>query len=140
MDKLHAHWTSTWADCALAPPAGLLERLLAAWREPQRHYHTLQHLEECLALFDALREEAHRPAELALALWFHDAVYDVRAHDNEARSAQWAVQALQAAGLARGSCLRVEALIRATCHGAAPPPDRRSGTPRRIARDHHGAR
>lgn len=123
MDKLHAHWISTWADCALAPPPGLLERLLAAWREPQRHYHTLQHLEECLALFDALREEARRPAELALALWFHDAVYDVRAHDNEARSAQWAVQALQAAGLARESCARVEALIMATCHGAAPPPD-----------------
>jgi predicted metal-dependent HD superfamily phosphohydrolase len=120
MDKLHGHWTSTWADCALAPPAGLLERLLAAWREPQRHYHTLQHLEECLALFDEVRDQAHHPADIELALWFHDAVYDVHAHGNEERSARWADEALYAAGLAPDSVRRIHGLIMATCHGAAP--------------------
>jgi len=120
MDALGARWQRLWATLGLPAPAGLLERLLSAWREPQRHYHTLQHLTECLALFDDLRDQAQRPAEIELALWFHDAVYDVRAHDNEARSARWADQALCGAGLGPDSVQRIHDLIMATCHGAAP--------------------
>jgi len=85
----YACWQALWTTLALPAPAGLLERLLAAWHEPQRHYHTLQHLEECLTLFDELRDQAQHPLEVELALWFHDAVYHVRAHDNEACSARW---------------------------------------------------
>lgn len=120
MDALGARWQRLWATLGLPAPAGLLEHLLSAWREPQRHYHTLQHLAECLALFDELRDQAQRPAEIELALWFHDAVYDVRAHDNEARSARWADQALCGAGLGPDSVQRIHDLIMATCHGAAP--------------------
>ena len=58
------------------------------------------------------------PAEVILALWFHDAVYDVRAHDNEAQSAQWAERALCEAGVAADARKRVIDLIMATCHGA----------------------
>ncbi|HAV35699.1 MAG TPA: N-methyl-D-aspartate receptor NMDAR2C subunit [Massilia sp.] len=101
-------------------PAGLLAALLDAYSEPQRHYHTLQHLEECLAHFDALRHLAEHPAEIELALWFHDAVYDIHAHDNEARSADWASSALLAAGLAPDACRRVHGLVMATCHDALP--------------------
>ncbi|VXC58971.1 hypothetical protein MASSI9I_80073 [Massilia sp. 9I] len=36
-------------------PGGLHARLLQAYGEPQRHYHTLQHLDECLVLAEALR-------------------------------------------------------------------------------------
>ena len=106
------------------PPA-LYTQLLAAWSEPQRHYHTLQHLAECLTLADSQRDEMTHPAEVVLALWFHDAVYDVRAHDNEARSAQWAAQVLNEAGVSPDECARIDALIMATCHGAAASP----GTP-----------
>lgn len=63
---------------------------------------------------------AQRPAEIAIALWFHDAVYDVKAHDNEARSADWAVTALQAAGVSAEVQARAHALIMATEHTAAP--------------------
>lgn len=118
MNFLSDRWQSIWAALERNAPAGLLERLLEAWSEPQRHYHTLQHLEECLALFDELRTEAQRPHEVELALWFHDAVYDVHAHDNEARSAQWATRALEASGLEAPYCRRIHDLIMATCHTA----------------------
>ena len=115
-----ASWHAIWTALALAPPSALLAQLLAAWREPQRHYHTLQHLDECLRLFDSLRDTAEHPIEIELALWFHDAVYNVHAHDNETRSAQWAVEALGAAGVGAERCQRIHDLIMATCHTALP--------------------
>jgi len=120
MDLLPTRWLATWAALNLAPPSGLCKQLLRAWDEPQRHYHTLQHLTQCLALFDTLRAHAEQPADIELALWFHDAIYDVQGHDNEARSAHWAVQALATGGVDAARCQRVHDLIMATCHTALP--------------------
>ena len=119
-----ACWDRMWQELGAPAPDGLLAQLRQAYREPQRHYHTLQHLDECLVLADALRPNMERPAELELALWFHDAVYDVHAHDNEARSARWAAEAMRAAGLDADAAPRVTKLIMATCHAAqAASPD-----------------
>jgi predicted metal-dependent HD superfamily phosphohydrolase len=115
------HWLEVWrALGAEVPPSDLLQRLMAAWREPQRHYHTLQHLDECLMWLEHERDAAERPAEIALALWFHDAVYDVHAHDNESRSADWAHREMLAAGVGAQSAERVHALVMATKHDTLP--------------------
>ncbi len=119
-------WHQAWAGLGARPPAALLPQLCAAYAEPHRHYHTLQHRDECLTLLAEHRGQAAHPHEVALALWFHDAVYDVQAADNEARSADWARDALQAAGVAAAEAGRVHALVMVTCHGrpeAAPPMD-----------------
>ncbi|MBD8529869.1 MULTISPECIES: N-methyl-D-aspartate receptor NMDAR2C subunit [unclassified Massilia] len=124
MKHVEERWQQLWQAIGSPPPAGLLDALLAAWREPQRHYHTLQHLEECLDHFDAMRAQSDHACEIELALWFHDAVYDVHAHDNEARSAGWALRALAGAGLAPASCERVAALVMATAaHAPSAAPD-----------------
>lgn len=73
------------------------QRLLSAYAEPQRAYHTLQHLEECL---EALAEvkAVHRlaaPDAVETALWFHDAVYDPQSTGNEEASAHLAQAALE---------------------------------------------
>lgn len=99
-----------------------LGALRDAWREPQRHYHSLQHLSECLDLLRAHRALAERPHELVLALWFHDAIYDPRAKDNEARSADWARQALSEASADPAATARIHALILDTAHAAEPAP------------------
>lgn len=120
LQHLHHHWLHTWNELQHTPPLGLYEQLLQAYNEPQRHYHTLQHLAECLQLQSESAHLAQHPAEIAIALWFHDAVYDVKAHDNEARSADWAATALQAAGVSDEVQARAHALIMATEHTAAP--------------------
>lgn len=65
----------------------LYARLLAAYSEPQRHYHSMQHILECLQHFDQIRIQLQQPSLVELALWFHDAVYDPKAQDNEQQSA-----------------------------------------------------
>lgn len=116
-----ASWISAWqALGASGDSRALMDRLLAAYGEPQRKYHTLQHLGECLSLFERCRQLAEHPAEVEMALWFHDAVYDVRGQDNEARSAAWARAELQAAGVAAEVVDRVVGHIMATCHAALP--------------------
>ena len=51
-------WTRTWSGLGLQPDANLFEALMAAYAEPQRRYHSLQHLEECLGHFEQVRELA----------------------------------------------------------------------------------
>lgn len=116
-----ASWIDAWRELGVAAPdEALLAELLAHYSAPHRAYHTLQHLDECLAGLARERSHAERPAEIALALWFHDAIYDVHRHDNEERSADWAQQALRAAGVAEDAARRVHALVMATRHDAQP--------------------
>ena len=124
-EALRANWNEAWQALGVtatnnAPNDALCAELQRRYGEPQRRYHTMQHLGECLAWFEREKALAERPGEVALALWFHDAVYDVRAHDNEARSADWARQALRAAGAGDAAADRVHALVMATRHDAVP--------------------
>jgi len=107
-------WTEDWARLGLTGDTALLDHLLASHAGPGRHYHTLQHLAECLALFSQVAHLADHPGEVAIALWFHDAIYVPRAPDNEARSAAWAAEALRTAGADQTVVARVHALIMAT--------------------------
>lgn len=114
-------WQAAWDAIGVdAPGEALFGELLSRYSEPQRHYHTLQHLGECLAAFADAQGVAERPGEVALALWFHDAIYDLNAHDNEARSADWAARALTSAGASADVATRVHTLVMATCHAAQP--------------------
>lgn len=115
-----AAWRTLWRELGAPADDALFGRLVAAYSEPQRHYHTLQHLRDCLELWQEVRHFAGRPAEVELALWFHDAIYDPTRHDNEERSADWARQSVMQAGLPTGAATRVHALVMATKHDAVP--------------------
>src|SRR5215471_11669866 len=93
-------WQKLWQAAGAAGDASAwYQRLTHAYAEPQRHYHNQQHIAECLAEFDAARQLAKQPDAVELALWFHDAVYDPRAPDNEERSAALARECLQYSGV-----------------------------------------
>lgn len=113
-------WRRAWAALGLRAPDADFAELLQSYREPHRHYHTLQHLQECIALLEPLLAQAERPGEVELALWFHDAVYNTRAKDNESRSAAWASRVLIEQGAATEVVWRVRDLILATAHTAKP--------------------
>ena len=70
--------------------------LEAAYAEPHRRYHTRRHIEQCLALLDRVPDlmDSERRV-LTWAIWWHDAIYDPAASDNEARSAELARRELR---------------------------------------------
>ena len=55
-----------------------------------------------------------------MALWFHDAIYDVKGSGNEERSAEWAHRALTSAGAAAAAAERVRQLVLVTRHDGVP--------------------
>ena len=120
MPSFVASWQTAWSALGAQPDPALFDKLLAAYAEPQRRYHTRQHLQECLDHLQGARGLAEHPGEVALALWFHDAVYAPDRHDNEPQSTDWARQAVVAAGVAPAVADRIHALILATRHDAAP--------------------
>jgi predicted metal-dependent HD superfamily phosphohydrolase len=119
-DAWQGRWDAAWNSLSAAPPPGLLEALLRAYAEPWRHYHTQQHLRECLDCLDNCRPLCERPAEVELALWFHDAVYEPTAKDNEARSAAWAVAELSRASVCQDAIARISDLVLITDHRRPP--------------------
>jgi predicted metal-dependent HD superfamily phosphohydrolase len=86
--------------------------LIVRYREPLRRYHTMAHIEDCLAQAETstdLSPEAR--ALLKTALWFHDAIYDPQRTDNEAASARLAVEALKSTGRPEAEIAEIERLI-----------------------------
>ena len=72
----------------------LKRELSALYQAEGRHYHNLTHIEAMLALAGDYRAALHDPAAVEAAIWFHDAIYESRAKDNEARSAALAQEKL----------------------------------------------
>ncbi len=113
-----ARWRELMAALGLGDQATMYGQLAAAYAEPHRHYHTAVHLAMCLREFDAMSALAADPAAVELALWFHDAIYDPRAADNEQRSAALATAFLSSAGLSAARSELVGAHILGTRHRA----------------------
>ncbi len=91
------HWLPLWQRLEASGDAAAWHgRLLSAYAEPQRAYHSLQHLDECLRVLDEAKASGSikQPDLVEMALWFHDAVYDPKGSENEALSAQMAVEAV----------------------------------------------
>ncbi len=114
-------WNAAWSALGAAPPGEtLFSDLMSRYAESHRAYHTLDHVRECFEQLGGARSLAEHPAEVELAIWFHDAIYDTRRSDNEDQSAEWAARSLLEAGAPSESCGRVRDLVVATAHDAAP--------------------
>jgi predicted metal-dependent HD superfamily phosphohydrolase len=88
------------------------DELIARYGEPHRRYHTMTHIEDCLAQVRASTDlTADQRDLLETAIWFHDAIYDATRNDNEAVGARLAVERLSGAGAPRAFIEEVSRLI-----------------------------
>jgi len=114
-------WSALWKSLgARGNSRGIYNRLAARYGEPHRAYHTFSHVEHCLKEFDAAKELTEHPLEVEFAIWFHDAVYDPRANDNEEKSAKLAQESAREMGLPDLFGARVADLVLISKHTALP--------------------
>jgi predicted metal-dependent HD superfamily phosphohydrolase len=117
LDALRARWLHTLhriRGTDAPDPTPYADNLLARWSEPQRRYHTLDHLTAVLDHIDVLETYAADPDLVRLAAWFHDAVYLPDRSENEERSARLAERALPEAGVSPTATAEVARLVRLT--------------------------
>jgi predicted metal-dependent HD superfamily phosphohydrolase len=117
-----------WAVAVGAGPASLQvgQSVLERYAEPHRTYHDARHLAEVLAALRVLVGAADVPVPVVCAAYWHDAVYDPRAGDNEHRSAELAASALARLSLAPQVVDEVVRLVLLTA-SHDPAPDDRNG-------------
>jgi predicted metal-dependent HD superfamily phosphohydrolase len=116
-------WRKSWSELGVSITPALLQdfnEIIARYSESHRRYHTTRHLEECFEKLAEVRILAQRPAEIEIALWFHDAIYDTQSHQNESASAQLAHTKVLAFGGSVESATRISQLIMATRHDVVP--------------------
>lgn len=75
-------------------PAEQWAALRAAYETPPRAYHNFTHVEQVLRHYREVAEGPgwNQPEEVRLAVLYHDAVYEAGRKDNEARSADLAIE------------------------------------------------
>jgi len=93
--------------------------LRARYAEPHRFHHGQAHIDALLAQWHQRQPEWHDKQAVELAIWFHDAVYQPGAKDNERRSEALLRQTL-AALIAPSVLERASRMILATERHAIP--------------------
>jgi len=119
MTQLQDRFSSLWRRCA-APKEALNTQNV--WRdirdfygEKHRVYHTLQHIEYCLAALDRAADEVEHVDAVELSIWFHDIIFRPGQADNELKSAEYFSQVAKDV-LSPSLVSHVRELIMATMH------------------------
>lgn len=114
-------WQSLWLRLgASGDSLTAYDDLTRRYSETHRAYHNLHHISHCLEELDSARSLAKSPDIVEAAIWFHDAIYDPRAKDNEEQSAALAETTLTTAGVVPAVVSQICSLVLITKH-AVPP-------------------
>ena len=71
----------------------LWQSIVGYYSEPIRAYHNLTHLQQLFEQFAQVKNKLRQPSIVALALFYHDIIYDPSRQDNELKSAVFLEQA-----------------------------------------------
>lgn len=121
LDRANDYWRDLASRMAL--PESARGPLFAAYSEPHRRYHTLDHVVEMLDCLAESRHLAANPDIVALAVWYHDVIYapDAPAGGNERASAD-----RLSADYAGGGAAAARAIVlHSAHHGPSADPDTR---------------
>jgi len=122
-ELLRERFSALWRVCLATGASDDAESIWSAldkrYSEPHRFYHDTHHIAYCLEQLDLAIGEVNNPAQLEMAIWFHDVVYDLGSQDNEARSTGFFRVAADGK-MPRAFVDAVVDLIMATRHNAVP--------------------
>ena len=77
-----------WSRCIGTGAGAVFDELDVLYGEPHRRYHAAAHIDHCLRQFDLAAGAMDEPDAVEMALWFHDAIYDIPGDENELLSAE----------------------------------------------------
>ena len=109
-------WLTLMESMGLKDSLECFDALRSAYSQKHRFYHTVEHINAMLRHFDQVGHLASCPAQLELAIWFHDAIYKIFSKTNERDSAEWAQTFLRVQGYNKEAVQSVYDLIMATQH------------------------
>jgi predicted metal-dependent HD superfamily phosphohydrolase len=99
----------------------VFNRLIERYKEPSRHYHTLEHILNGFKVYYQLFALTEQLPVLEFFAWmYHDAVYDTTQSDNEAKSAEVFMRDAPMLGFTMEDVDKVTQLILATEPSAEP--------------------
>lgn len=107
-------WSALMVSLGAEENLSLCDEVLARYEESHRHYHTREHLRACVRYWRELASSLSEPSAVLLALFYHDAVYDVHRFDNEEASAELFRRHAAVMGLASFLVDKVATMILAT--------------------------
>lgn len=100
------------------------EELVRLYSANGRHYHTLSHLSHMLQHLNLVKEQVSDWNTILFSLYYHDAIYDASAKDNEAQSAELAALRMQSMDMPVSLIEKCKRQIMATKeHRSAADPD-----------------
>ena len=123
---LQKRWNDLWQQIGSRgfSRENAYNELVSLYGKSKRSYHNFAHIANSLREFDNVRHLIENPEQVETALWYHDAVYDTRAKDNEERSAELAGRKLKEIGkeveLGEEFIENVISLILSTKHQTIP--------------------
>jgi len=103
--------------------SGVFWELVNAYFSDTRFYHGLAHVKYMLDAIAPWESKANNYPAIQLATWFHDAIYNPKAKDNEEKSAAYAAKVLKRLKISSSTIDAVTQMILKTKHHQADPED-----------------
>lgn len=119
--KIISQWFELCHDAgvSLVSATEIAQKVVDAYSENHRHYHTLDHVNHCLTVLDTIPNVIEERQDIQFAIWFHDLIYDPESGLNEYDSALFAYNWLTKQNIANPA--NVRDLIQITGDYLHPP-------------------
>jgi len=114
--ELRTYWEEVMEKMGVSKALHLphFHTLTRLYGHSRRAYHNLNHLAELFALWRRDYHKLQKPEELALAIFYHDAIYKPWSSKNEEASADLAARQLRQGGIKRESIEMIYSYILCT--------------------------
>lgn len=117
MDK--EEWLDLMGKLGFESNIETYSKLISHYSQKHRYYHNANHINASLKSLRQVKQLANDYNALEIALWFHDAIYNIFSSSNEINSANWAADFLKLNNANENFIGNVHRLIMATQHNAA---------------------
>jgi predicted metal-dependent HD superfamily phosphohydrolase len=121
ISNLKKRWNNIFDPiCDAEKKEEAFNNLVNRYSENHRHYHTLQHVNDCLNLLDDVSNCIVNNFNVETAIWFHDVIYNPQQNDNEEMSAKYAKLFFQTINMNTNAIKEIDNLIMLTKHPSNP--------------------